>query len=250
MDEQNRVIHKESSLYQLGVQEMIGLGESGLSEYEDAEFVDVRTGKIHMSTHLVVERDLQWSSDGERVFFNGFLYDLLGEEEDPFFVVMDVKNKAYLHVYQGYAEYPRWNTFETDAIFDNVLEESRDTFAFLDRESRRFDLERNLPVIHLENEQVVEADGRQYVGQSISPDYSHMVRFYKVRDRQNDNFEVLFWVYRRKDEWWLPLRWAMSYSMVNGVDGFGWVDGATILYSVSGSRRSCLNVLSSLGFLS
>lgn len=242
-------IQRESSHFSWKVQDMHGLGMSGLQDYDDAEFVDVKTGKIHFSTFLVIDKDVRWSSDGERLLFNGFVYDIVKEGEDPYFVVLDVKNKRFLRVYKGYAKHPRWNVSETDAVFDNVLELDEHARARLQQGSDAQDMRRNLPVIHLEKQQVVEEDGRLYVGESVSPNQVHKVRFYQVGEGQGDAFEVRFWVYRNKDGQWLPLHWAMS-NMVNGVDGFGWVDDGYIIYTEKGRRMLSSHFLNTLDFLS
>lgn len=233
MDEQKEPVRTASQLYSLGWQGLKGLGESGLSEYDDAKFIDRKTGKVHMSTCLVISHDLQWSSDGERVFFNGFLYDMLAEEEDPYFVVMDVKSRLFLHVFHGYAEHPRWNALEMDALFDNELKPAFDTITYLERQSRWCELERDLPVLHLENEEGFMADGKKFLAESFSPRRTYMVRFYKVSGLWRDDFEVAFWVYRKKNgQWWRIERWKMPKNMINGVDGFAWIDDETIIYSV------------------
>lgn len=240
---------KESPLFSWEAQDMHGLGMSGLREYDEVEFVDVKTGKVHFSTYVVIEKDVWWSSDGERVLFNGFLYDILKEEEEPCFVVLDVKNKRFLSVYKGYAEHPRWNHTETDAVFDNVLAFDNHNFAYLQRSATAEDLWRNFPVIHLENEPCVKEDGRLYVGESVSPNKVHKVRFYKVGVNLGKAFKVRFWVYRKKCGLWAPLRWAMS-DMVNGVDGLAWVDDNYLIYTDGGSRMRHSYHLNTLDFLS
>ena len=248
MEQQNEN-RMESRLYSWEWQDMVGLGESGLTDYEEAKFIDRKTGEIHMSTYAVIEKDVWWSSDGERVLFNGFLYDVLKQEEEPCFVVLDVKNKRFLSVYKGYAEHPRWNHTETDAVFDNVLAFDNHNFAYLQRSATAEDLWRNFPVIHLENEPCVKEDGRLYVGESVSPNKVHKVRFYKVGINLGKAFKVRFWVYRKKCGLWVPLRWAMS-DMVNGVDGLAWVDDNYLIYTDGGFRMRHSYHLNTLDFLS
>lgn len=234
MDEKKEINRVESSLYEISYQVLHGLGESGLSDYEDAEFIDRATGKIHYTTRLVVTKDRQWTSDGERVFFNGFFYDFMSEELDPYFAVMDIKNKYYMHLYHGHAEHPRWNDYETDVLFDNRLEPASDKFALLENDSRDRDVERNLSVLHLENEKGFVFDGKKILLQSVSPGRTYMVCFFKVWGLWRSDFVVAFRVYRYKNgQWWRCKKWKMGKNMVNGVDRFGWVDDETIRYSAS-----------------
>lgn len=242
----NSKVLSESPLYSWEVQDLYGLGLSGLSDYDDAKFVDRKTGKIHFSTKIVIDKDIQWTSDGERLLFNGFLYDFCKEEEDPYFVVLDVKNKRFLCVYKGYAEHPRWNCAETEALFDNVLAVDEKTRDYLQRCSWIDELSRNLPVLHLENEKVVVEDGRRYIKDSVSPDGSYKVRFYRVDDKPGDQFEYCFDVYRLIDGQYVPLLFVMITPMVNGVDGFAWIDGRGIMYTQGGGHCHSSEALSVL----
>lgn len=119
----------DQSPYYSVCQDWKGLGESGLTEYLDIEFINKQTGKVHYSYPRRIDSKGEWNNDRTKFFFNG--NEEMLDEDDFFynnassydvFVVLDVKNKTCIKEYRGSALHPRWNAEGTDVIFDNQLE--------------------------------------------------------------------------------------------------------------------------------
>lgn len=101
-------------------QDFYGLGESGLIEYTPIEFINTTTGKVQYTYDRIIKDDVLWNKGLDKCYFNGYLNDF--PEEDPVFVVLDVKGKKCINEYHGHAVNPRWNADESDALFDNNME--------------------------------------------------------------------------------------------------------------------------------
>ena len=235
----NASILTESQHYSVNEQECHNWGMAG-DHYDDAIFIDRETGKEHMRmSMIVIHKDIQWSSDGNRLFFNGYDPDpYMLRDDDPYFLVIDVKNKEYLHVYQGHALNPHWNEDESDALFDNELNPNPEIFSIIDRETKRRAFHGNHPVIHYENGCGFMVDGKLYLAQSFSPTRKFLIRFYKLTDTPDDNFHVSFSLFVQNEGQWKHIeKWKPTLYMVNGVDGFVWFDENTILYTGEGNSR-------------
>ena len=109
-------------------QDCKGLGESGLTQYLDLEFIDKQTGKVHYSYPRRKDSKGEWNNDRTKFFFDGS-EEMLDEDDVYYthkrdydvFVVLDVKNKTCIKEYRGSALHPRWNEEGSDVIFDNQL---------------------------------------------------------------------------------------------------------------------------------
>ena len=249
MDEQEKKVLTESINYSVNKQGWDDWGMGGVY-CEDAIFIDRMSGKVQMIMDtIMINKDIEWSSDGNKLFFNGYESDPFDRYEDKlYFVVLDVKNKRYIHIYRGEAMNPRWNEDESDAIFDNALEPDSEVLALRDRNTRIKDFRMNHSVIQFENACGFMIDGKAYLAEILSPTKKYIARFFKTNDASDNNFQVGFSIFVQKGEQWISLEnWQLQQTLVNGVDGFSWLDDNTIIFTfmsegISGENRGLFTV--------